>query len=112
MVVYTQDWHPENHISFVERAKDEDRILKNHPDKEVRAFDAVQFETPSLNQASFFDSFSYSVLYPSHCVENSWGAQLHSDLVLPGSNVFLIRKGEEIHVDSYSAFADNDGKQL
>ncbi|CAJ0602520.1 unnamed protein product [Cylicocyclus nassatus] len=103
MVVYTQDWHPKNHISFVERAKDTDRMLENgHHDKELKAFDAVQFETPSLKQ----------VLYPSHCVENSWGAQLHSDLVLPGSNVFLIRKGEETHVDSYSAFADNDGKQL
>ncbi|VDM76094.1 unnamed protein product, partial [Strongylus vulgaris] len=31
LVVYTQDWHPGNHISFINHAQDPDRKIKNHP---------------------------------------------------------------------------------
>ena len=43
------------------------------------------------------------VLWPAHCVQESWGAQLHQDLkVHPKGKV--IHKGINPEVDSYSAF--------
>ncbi|KIH67205.1 hypothetical protein ANCDUO_02467 [Ancylostoma duodenale] len=102
-IVYTQDWHPANHISFVERARDPDRKIHNdNQNVPLKAFDTVQFDKPLLRQT----------LYPTHCVQNSWGAELHADLVLPRTRALIVKKGQEVHVDSYSAFKDNNRKQL
>ncbi|EYC05089.1 hypothetical protein Y032_0084g1773 [Ancylostoma ceylanicum] len=102
-VVYTQDWHPANHISFVERARDPDRKIRD--DKQnvpLKAFDTVQFDKPPVTQT----------LYPAHCVENSWGAELHAGLVLSRTGTLIVKKGQHTYVDSYSAFRDNNRKQL
>ena len=43
------------------------------------------------------------VLWPRHCVQNSWGAELHKDLKLhPKARV--VYKGVNPNIDSYSAF--------
>ena len=63
------------------------------------------------------------VLWPAHCVQDSWGAELHQDLkVLAKNNIQILQtsvtfkvhpKGRVVHkginpeVDSYSAFFDN-----
>lgn len=98
-VIYTQDWHPNNHISFYEHARNEDRELS--PDdktRKLRPFDIVRFERPDTIQ----------VLYPAHCVQGSWGAQFHPDMkVIDGAK--FVKKGSQVFVDSYSAFADNHG---
>ena len=52
-VVLTQDWHPEQHISFAE----------NHKDK-------VPFETVEL-------AYGTQVLWPKHCVQGSHDAEFH-----------------------------------
>ncbi|KHJ94972.1 isochorismatase family protein [Oesophagostomum dentatum] len=97
-VIYTQDWHPHNHISFVERARDHDRkICGDDQRTELKAFDVVLFEIPPVKQ----------VLYPSHCVQYTWGAELHSGLVMPKNRVFIVKKGRRIYADSYSAFTEN-----
>lgn len=80
MVAATQDWHPANHGSFA----------ANHPDKKV--FNVIDLN--GLNQ----------VLWPTHCVENTAGAEFHDDL-LDISHVYL--KGCDPGVDSYSGFFDN-----
>lgn len=82
LVVATQDWHPQNHKSF----------SSNHPNKKV-------FDKIILNGIE-------QILWPDHCVQESYGAQLHKVL-----NTKLIetifRKGMNPEIDSYSAFYDN-----
>lgn len=49
------------------------------------------------------------VLYPSHCVEGSWGAELHPEVIrVDGAKI--VKKGTDVYVDAYSGFADNNGK--
>jgi nicotinamidase/pyrazinamidase len=43
-------------------------------------------------------------IWPVHCVQESWGAQLHPDLVVRGT---VVRKGENGE-DGYSAFTMRD----
>lgn len=86
-VVLTQDWHPQNHLSFA----------SNHPGKNPG--DEFTSEDGAIGP----------VLWPDHCVQNTKGAEFHHDL-----KVFLadtvIRKGMNPKVDSYSGFRDNDKK--
>ncbi|EKD76855.1 MAG: Nicotinamidase [uncultured bacterium] len=63
-IIATQDWHPENHMSF-------------------------------------------KSLWPVHCVQQSVGAQLHTDLTLSRITK-IFQKGMDQHIDSYSAFYDNE----
>jgi len=47
------------------------------------------------------------ILWPDHCVQGTFGAQLHKDLdIRPISAIF--RKGMNPEIDSYSAFFDNN----
>lgn len=84
-VVLTQDWHPENHISFAE----------NHKNKKV--FDTIQLD------------YGTQVLWPKHCVQGTRDAELHPDLNVPKAQL-IIRKGCHQHIDSYSAFMEADHK--
>lgn len=84
-IVITQDWHPENHISFVE----------NHPNKQA-------FESITLD-------YGTQVLWPAHCVQGTADAELHPNLHLPRAQL-IIRKGFHQHIDSYSAFREADQK--
>ncbi len=81
-VVATQDWHPQNHISFASTHK------KN-------IADVIQIG--NLTQ----------ILWPDHCVQGSFGAQLHKDLNEKEIDLIL-RKGTNSNIDSYSAFLEND----
>ncbi|GMT24697.1 hypothetical protein PFISCL1PPCAC_15994, partial [Pristionchus fissidentatus] len=101
MVVYTMDWHPQNHISFYEHCRNGDRKLSEEDkSRKLKPFDVVRFNEPDCAQ----------VLYPSHCVQGSWGANL-DPLVHIVKDAHYIRKGEAVHVDSYSAFQDNAGQK-
>ncbi|MCJ8145408.1 bifunctional nicotinamidase/pyrazinamidase [Acinetobacter sp. A3.8] len=82
-IVFTQDWHPADHISFAE----------NHVDKQP-------FDTIELN-------YGTQVLWPTHCVQGSQDAELHPDLDIPTAQL-IIRKGYHQHIDSYSAFLEAD----
>ena len=84
-IILTQDWHPENHISFVE----------NHP--EHKAYDMIQLD------------YGMQVLWPSHCVQGTKDAEFHPDLNIPTAQM-IIRKGFHAQVDSYSAFMEADHK--
>ncbi|MDH3590241.1 MAG: bifunctional nicotinamidase/pyrazinamidase [Planctomycetota bacterium] len=81
-VVASQDWHPPDHLSFA----------VNHPGAEP----GQKIELGGLPQ----------VLWPVHCVQRSRGARLHADLDLSGLD-FVVRKGMDRGIDSYSAFFDN-----
>jgi nicotinamidase/pyrazinamidase len=85
LVIFTQDWHPENHKSFVSQWKG-----KN-------VFDVVDLN--GINQ----------VLWPIHCIQYTKGSDFHPDLYID-ENIKIFTKGENTEVDSYSGFYDNDHK--
>ncbi len=82
IVVATQDWHPLDHQSFA----------SNH-------VDGVVFTTTLVNGID-------QVLWPDHCVQGSYGAELSSKLKQHHIQA-VFRKGMDIRVDSYSGFFDN-----
>ena len=43
-------------------------------------------------------------VWPSHCVQETEGAQFHPDLVIPSDNKFIISKGTSKDFDAYSGF--------
>jgi nicotinamidase-related amidase len=82
-VVFTQDWHPQGHVSFA----------SSHPGH-------TPFSCMTL-------PYGEQILWPDHCIENTTGADFHRALEIPfGSTV--VRKGIRQHIDSYSAFFEND----
>jgi nicotinamidase/pyrazinamidase len=82
LVVTTQDWHPQNHISFA----------SNHPNKKPFA----KISLRGIDQ----------ILWPDHCVQDTQGAMFHP--ALETSKIAAIfRKGMNAEVDSYSGFYDN-----
>src|SRR5260370_15183158 len=82
-VILTQDWHPTQHISFA----------TTHPNK--RPFETIQVP------------YGPQVLWPEHVLQNTEGAAFHPDLHIPHAELIL-RKGFRRHIDSNSAFLEND----
>ncbi len=82
LVLATQDWHPQDHISFA----------SGHPGKKV-------FDTIDLNG-------NEQTLWPDHCVQGTPGAMFHPDLETDRIAA-IFRKGMNPAVDSYSGFYDN-----
>lgn len=98
MVIYSLDWHPSDHISFIDNLK----LRSLHESSSIDAdsaqvFDTVIFDgTPPIKQR----------LWPRHCVQDSWGAELHKELKVLDNSV-KIYKGTNPEVDAYSVFHDN-----
>ncbi|HEY8576584.1 MAG TPA: bifunctional nicotinamidase/pyrazinamidase [Devosia sp.] len=86
-VVFTQDWHPADHLSFASQ----------HPGK-------APFDTVEL-------AYGTQVLWPDHCVWATHGAQLSVDIDIPHGQLVL-RKGFRREIDSYSAFQEADRQTL
>ncbi|WP_158817013.1 bifunctional nicotinamidase/pyrazinamidase [Methylocapsa sp. S129] len=84
-VVLTQDWHPPGHISFA----------SSHGG-------ARPFETIGV-------AYGDQTLWPDHCVLGSPGAALHKGLTIDHA-ILILRKGYNVAIDSYSAFAEADGE--
>jgi nicotinamidase/pyrazinamidase len=83
LVVATQDWHPQNQVSFASK----------NPGKNI--YD--QNNISGLAQT----------LWPDHCIQGTKGAEFHDDLDL-SKFCLILRKGMNPLVDSYSAFIEND----
>ncbi|KAH9492660.1 hypothetical protein Btru_024413 [Bulinus truncatus] len=99
VVVYTHDWHPEDHISFIDNIS----LRKLHSKSKVNTEDA------RIQDKVVFDvdgSPREQIMWPKHCVKGSIGAELHPDLKVV-SGALHVRKGYRSDVDSYSAFWDN-----
>ncbi len=82
-VVLTQDWHPVTHASFA----------TNHPG-------AAPFSLTTM-------PYGPQVLWPTHCVQGTRGAEFHSALRTDPAQL-IVRKGFRPEIDSYSAFFEND----
>ncbi|XP_054756080.2 nicotinamidase-like [Lytechinus pictus] len=97
-VIYTYDWHPENHVSFHNNV-----CLRNiHHTSKVQQKNACVFDTVVFDGHVPMEQ----TLWPAHCVQHSHGAKLHADLKIAKDHVDIY-KGVCDHVDSYSAFFDN-----
>ena len=90
LIVATQDWHPPDHGSFA----------STHAA-------AKPFEVGELSGLE-------QVLWPDHCVQGEEGARIHHEVLQPlikitetGQRTMIIKKGQHVEVDSYSAFFDN-----
>ena len=81
-VILTQDWHPAGHSSFA--SSHEEEVFSN-----------------------IAMAYGPQVLWPDHCVQGSFGAAFHKDLVADRADLIL-RKGYRPDIDSYSAFFEND----
>jgi nicotinamidase/pyrazinamidase len=81
--VLTQDWHPEGHSSFA----------SSHEGK--APFEMIEMP------------YGPQVLWPDHCTIGSDGAAFHPRLKTDSADL-IIRKGFRPHIDSYSAFFEND----
>lgn len=82
-IILTQDWHSPHHLSFASA----------HPG--MRPFEEIEV------------SYGRQTLWPDHCIQQTRGAEFHSDLDLPHAELIL-RKGFDPRIDSYSAFFEND----
>jgi nicotinamidase/pyrazinamidase len=82
LIVATQDWHPQEHGSFA----------SNHSSR--KPGELIQLS--GLTQ----------VLWPDHCVQNTFGAAFSQSLNTNSINT-VFRKGADVGVDSYSGFFDN-----
>ena len=78
----TQDWHPAGHVSFA----------STH-----RRAPYAEIDLP----------YGRQTLWPDHAVQGTAGAALHPDLAQARIAV-IVRKGYLPHIDSYSAFFEND----
>lgn len=86
-VVFTQDWHPQNHISFASQHEG------------GRVYELVDV------------SYGKQVLWPDHCVQETAGAEFAPGL--DTSRCALnIKKGTNPELDSYSAFIEADRSTL
>lgn len=86
LIIATQDWHPQDHMSFA----------SNHSGAKV-------------GEVMMLDHFA-QVLWPDHCVQGSKGAEFHP--LLQTKHIHKIfHKGINKHIDSYSAFFDNAHKR-
>ncbi|MDX5626792.1 MULTISPECIES: bifunctional nicotinamidase/pyrazinamidase [unclassified Brenneria] len=80
-VIASQDWHPANHGSFAVNA--------GKPVGETGELDGLP-----------------QVWWPVHCVQGQPGAEFHPTLNRQAIT-WVVRKGTQAHIDSYSAFFDN-----
>ncbi|ENN80273.1 hypothetical protein D910_12096, partial [Dendroctonus ponderosae] len=97
-VFYSLDWHPSDHVSFIENIGEREL----DPSSPVTAENAQTYDTvifcgsPPQKQR----------LWPRHCVQDTWGSELHKDLKV-FDNATKVYKGTNPDVDSYSVFWDN-----
>jgi len=82
-VILTQDWHPAGHSSFA----------SCHDQK--APLDLIEMP------------YGPQVLWPDHCIQGSPGAAFYPQLDTDRADM-VIRKGFRPHIDSYSAFFEND----
>ena len=138
-VAVSLDWHPHVHCSFFECFKGGANPTPMHPSEDAskresaQLFDEVKLIEPTMEalldrneggdgaDGGGAEAIKVSgdgaepvemsqVLWPRHCVQNTWGACPHPDLRQDPDD-FIVKKGTHSGVDSYSAFYDNSKLQ-
>ena len=88
LIVLTRDWHSKTHCSFA----------ANNPGTKV--FEMIKLSDTGVDQ----------VMWPTHCVQGSTGAEFHKDLVVKKETDIIVNKGQVERVDSYSGFGSHPEK--
>lgn len=105
-VAVSLDWHVQNHCSFYETLMEGASPSPLHPSQdEEQAKSAGVFSTVTM-MAPDGSSPMEQILWPRHCVMDTWGAECHKDLEMRDTDI-ICKKGVDPCVDSYSAFYDN-----
>jgi nicotinamidase/pyrazinamidase len=115
--IFTEDFHPENHISLarVHGKQSFDVIeLRYKNDEKNYPVCSIDGTAPTvLNYANVADCSSddtaialNQTLWPDHCLQGTPGQQLHDDLDIP-EDAIVIKKGFTTVVDSYGVFGNN-----
>lgn len=88
----SQDYHNSKHMSFGEThsKKVHTKVKLNLPMEDGTSIEVEQ------------------VMWPVHCVEQTYGSQIHPDLIVVKTDK-IIKKGTKKNVESYSAFGDEFG---
>lgn len=73
------------------------KLFRNH-----KALIVASRDWHPKNHSSFK---KYGGMWPEHCIQNTKGAQFHSDLNLP-DDVYIVSKAMNPNKDAYSAFQD------
>ncbi len=81
LIIASKDWHTSNHCSFA----------TSHPGKK-------EFDEIKMNGI-------VHTLWPVHCVANTKGAELNSELHLNDLE-YIVKKGTKADVEAYSVFKD------
>ena len=84
-VIFTKDWHPQDHTSFA----------SNHG---VEPFTMI----------------GEDMKWTDHCVQDTKGAEIHKDITIPADNLEcyydIIHKGTDPDVEEYSGLSDMDNE--
>ncbi len=88
LVIATQDFHPEDHISF-----------NNSP--------YLKDDIPGLDEVTL----KWKGAFPPHCVQGTPGANLHPDLKIIKNEV-IIQKGQDKYKESFSGFGNPQLEQV
>lgn len=119
LVLFTTDFHPQNHISFLENSP----IVQNHTwvpgvstkvqyDGNTRicgkAYTSLYGDSAvaECDDSARFDFVQE--LWPVHCVQGTEGQRIDSRVKIPTSAA-IVRKGITTVIDSYGAFTNNVG---
>jgi len=78
LVVFSRDWHPEEHVSFCERHK-------------VDPFTTIEMAGEDIS------------VFPKHCVQNTDGAKVSPDIQFDNVPFVIANKGMEKDRDCFSA---------
>lgn len=93
-VIIVADWHPPRHISFASA----------HPHE-------GGLETGTFWKQITLPEGGDLLVFPDHCVQGTWGAELAPGLELDKAELVL-RKGYRRDCDSFGGFIENDEKTL
>lgn len=95
---YSMDWHPDDHIGFID----------NVHSRQLHETSPIEAGAAAVNDTVIFAGPppTEQRLWPKHCVQNTWGAELHKDLRV-AEDAIIVHKGTDSDVDAYSAFWDN-----
>ena len=80
VIAYTFDWHPSDHCSFIDNVS----LYPLHSTSPVSSEKAQLFDVVVYDKNPVIDQ----ILWPRHCVIDSWGAELHK-----GIKVQLLPRG-------------------
>ena len=99
LVVYSLDYHPINHISFIDNIH-----LYARSRRQVRKHQQHHYKTELVTEIPPYGTI-HQQLWPRHCVQGTDGARLWPSLYIKPTAIF-VHKGTESAIETYSVFGN------